>query len=189
MQHHTFSARLTGALLAAALSVPVAAGPGHDHGHDDTQPASSASASPRFEAVSDAFELVGILDGKRLMLYLDRADDNSPVPNAKLEVEFGSVKLQLAEKGDGVFEAELTEAPAPGVTPVTALVAVGGESDLLAGELDIHEDDHGHEASTAWSTRSIVSAAGLGVGAVALLAVMGWGARRALAGRREGAAR
>jgi hypothetical protein len=68
-------------------------------------------------------------------------------------------------------------------------VAVGGESDLLAGELDIHEDDHGHQASTAWSTRSIASAAGLGAGAIALLAVAGWAARRALAGRREGAAR
>ena len=187
MKHHAFSARLTGALLAASLSGPVTAGPGHDH--DDAPQASSGSASPRFEAVSDAFELVGILDGKRLTLYLNRADDNSPVPNAKLEVEFGSVKLQLADKGDGVFEAELNEAPAPGVTPVTAVVAVGAESDLLAGELDIHADDHGEEASDAWSARSSVSAAGLGVGAVALLAVIGWGAHRALAGRREGAAR
>ena len=50
-------------------------------------------------------------------------------------------------------------------------------SDLLAGELDIHEDDHGHQASTAWSTRSIASAAGLGAGAIALLAVAGWAGR------------
>lgn len=187
MRHHRFSSRTATAMLAALLALPVAAGPGHDHG-DAPQP-SSASASPRFEAVSDAFELVGILDGKRLTLYLDRADDNSPVANAKLEVEFGNVKLELTEKGDGVFEAELTEAPATGVTPVTAVVAVGSESDLLAGELDIHEDEHGHEASAVWSTRSIVSAAGLGAGAVALLAAMGWAARRALAGRREGDAR
>lgn len=136
MRHPRHFSRPAAALLAASLALPVAAGPGHDHG-DAPQP-SSASASPRFEAVSDAFELVGILDGKRLTLYLDRADDNSPVANAKLEVEFGSVKLQLTEKGDGVFEAELNEPPASGVTPVTAVVAAGGEPDLLAGELDIH---------------------------------------------------
>lgn len=187
MRHHRFSPRTAAALLAASLALPVAAGPGHDHG-DAPQP-SSASASPRFEAVSDAFELVGILDGKRLTLYLDRADDNSPVANAKLDVEFGNVKLQLTEKGDGVFEAELSEAPATGVTPVTAVVALGGESDLLAGELDIHEDEHGHEASSVWSTRSIVTTAGLGAGAVALLAALGWAARRVLAGRRAGDAR
>ena len=62
-------------------------------------------------------------------------------------------------------EAELGEAPATGVTPVTAVVAAGGESDLLAGELDIHEDEHGHETSSVWSTRSIVTTAGLGAGA------------------------
>ena len=187
MQHHRFFARLAGAALAASLPVTVAAGPGHDH--DDAPQASSVSASPRFEAVSDAFALVGILEGKRLTLYLDRADDNSPVPNAKLEVEFGSLKLQLAERSDGVVEAELSEVPAPGVKQVTAVVAVGGESDLLAGELDIREGDHGHEESASWSTRRTVSVAGLGVGAVALLAGMGWAARRALAGRREGDAR
>lgn len=187
MRHPRPFSRPAAALLAASLALPVAAGPGHDHG-DAPQP-SSASASPRFEAVSDAFELVGILDGKRLTLYLDRADDNSPVANAKLEVEFGSVKLQLTEKGDGVFEAELNEPPATGVTPVTAVVAAGGEPDLLAGELDIHEDESGHEASSFWSIRSIVSAAGLGAGAVALLAALGWAARRALAAPRAGEAR
>ncbi|MFO1197109.1 MAG: hypothetical protein U1E86_09065 [Burkholderiaceae bacterium] len=187
MRHPRHFSRPAAALLAASLALPVAAGPGHDHG-DAPQP-SSASASPRFEAVSDAFELVGILDGKRLTLYLDRADDNSPVANAKLEVEFGSVKLQLTEKGDGVFEAELNEPPASGVTPVTAVVAAGGEPDLLAGELDIHEDESGHEASSFWSIRSIVSAAGLGAGAVALLAALGWAARRALAAPRAGEAR
>ena len=187
MSHPRHFSRPAAALLAASLALPVAAGPGHDHG-DAPQP-SSASASPRFEAVSDAFELVGILDGKRLTLYLDRADDNSPVANAKLEVEFGSVKLQLTEKGDGVFEAELNEPPASGVTPVTAVVAAGGEPDLLAGELDIHEDESGHEASSFWSIRSFVSAAGLGAGAVALLAALGWAARRALAAPRAGEAR
>ena len=44
-------------LLGNAL--PVIAGDGHDHG--DTAPAATGTALPRFAAVSETFELVGVL--------------------------------------------------------------------------------------------------------------------------------
>ncbi|MBL8512805.1 MAG: hypothetical protein JNJ55_02345, partial [Betaproteobacteria bacterium] len=49
----------TAAALLLAVAATAQAGPGHDHSHD--APAISAGkASPRFEAVSDLFEVVGV---------------------------------------------------------------------------------------------------------------------------------
>lgn len=187
MRFERFNTCLAGALLAASLSTPLMAGPGHDH--NDAPQAPGTAASPRFEAVSDAFELVGILDGRRLALYLDRAEDNSPVANARLEVELGGTRLTLSDGGDGVFEAELGAAPAHGVTAVTAMVTIGRESDLLAGELDIHEEEHPVEVSASWVSGPYATAAGIGIGSVALLVPMAWAARRLTARNRTGDAK
>ena len=145
--YHQRCAFINRALLLVAItgvSLSAAAGPGHDHG-DETS-AASASASPRFVAVSESFELVGVLDGKQITLYLDRADTNAPVKDAKLEVEFGGAKLKLEALAPGEFKAVLNEAPKPGVIPVTATVIAGPDSDLLAGDLDLH--DHHNEAKS-----------------------------------------
>jgi hypothetical protein len=126
-------------LLLALLLLPlsVLAGPGHDHGSET--PAKTGTALPRFTAVSEQFELVGVVNGKQLTLYLDHADSNVPVKDAKLEVELAGKKLKLEAHGEGQFETTLAEALKPGVYPVTATVEAGKLSDLLAGELDLHE--------------------------------------------------
>jgi len=137
--------------LALSLVIPLTAyaGPGHDHG--EAPPTAASTALPRFTAASDVFELVGILNGKQLTLYLDHADTNAPVKNAKLDVEFGGAKLALEPHGEGEFIATLAEAPKPGVIPVAATVATEKDSDLLAGELDLHDEHaaapaaHGHD--------------------------------------------
>ena len=61
------------------------AGDGHDHG--EAAPAPAAAALPRFAAVSDDFELVGVLNGQRLTLYLDHAADNRPVTDGELTLD------------------------------------------------------------------------------------------------------
>jgi hypothetical protein len=133
-------------LLALLATLQVQAGPGHDHG--DEAPKASGVALPRFAASSDLFELVGVLEGKTLTLYLDRAASNEPVPQAELELELLGAKLSPKAQADGSFVVELAKAPGDGVHAVTATVSVGDESDLLAGELDLHgeaHDDHAHE--------------------------------------------
>lgn len=133
-------------LVATSSTSPAWAGEGHDHGE---APATQAGATlPRFVAESDLFELVGVLDGRHLSLWLDRAADNSPVRNAKLELELGGVKVPVTAHGEGEFEATLAQPLAPGEIAVAATVMAGEETDLLAGDLDIHaetemaEDDH-----------------------------------------------
>ncbi|WP_300449139.1 hypothetical protein [Accumulibacter sp.] len=124
-------------VIGFALSVPAAwAGEGHDHG--EAPVATGGPALPRFTAVSDLFELVGVVNGKQITLYLDRFADGSPVKDAKLELELGGVKVPVESHAEGEFEATLTQELAPGVVAVAVTVMAGEESDLLAGKLDLH---------------------------------------------------
>ena len=170
------------AMVLGMTSLVSLAGEGHDHG--EAPVAASGSAFPRFAATSDLFELVGVLNGKKLALYLDRTEDNSPVKDARLELEIGGAKVTVKRVGEGEFEAELAALPPQGPLTVTATVIAGKDADLLAGELDIHRDAHAPETGSAWSTRAI---AGWGAGALALLALL-FGLRRARAARLEGTA-
>lgn len=171
-------------LLAALLCTawPVRAGDGHDHGAE--APPSNAPVMPRFAAVSETFELVGVLDGRTLTLYLDRFADNAPVNGAQIELDLagGRSKAEALdpEDGQGVYRVMLQADPAPGVLAVTATVNAGGESDLLAGELDVHDLPHAEEAEAGWHGPA---AAWWGAGGVAAVLLLG------LAFRSRGAAR
>ena len=169
--------------LATLLSVPrwAMAGEGHDHG--TAAPAATGTASPRFAAVSDLFELVGVLNGKQITLYLDRAADNSPVTEAKIELEINGKKYQAAKQGTDEFEVVLPEAPKPGVLAITATVSAGTDADLLAGELDIHEAAHADEAAHTHSWKEYAVWAAGGIAVLAALAVLLTVGRRALSSR------
>src|SRR5262249_5794541 len=146
------------------------AGDGHDHG--DAPTAAAGPALPRFAAVSESFELVGIVDGKQLVVYLDRFADNAPVQGATIELELGGAKLALAEHEPGQYEGALPGAPKPGLTPVTATVVAGNESDLLAGELDLHDDAHAEPAKARGGLSKWL------LGALAVIALGAAGLRR-----------
>jgi hypothetical protein len=146
---------------------------GHNHG--EVPAAAGAPASPRFAATSDLFELVGVLDGHKLALYLDHAGDNSPVKDAQLELDVGGTRVPVTRVADGEFQATLAAPLAEGVSPVTATVAAGNESDLLAGEIDVHAAAHAHTEPAGWGRATL---AGTAVGAVLLALAAAWGLRR-----------
>ena len=177
-------ALLLSALVLAAVALPALAGPGHDHG--DSAPVATGPALPRFAASSELFELVGVLEGQRLTLYLDRAPDNAPVTGAQIELEIAGAKFKATPRDD-VYEIQLAAAPAPGVLPVTATVTAGQDIDLLAGDLDLHADEHGHEAAHGHGWPAY---AGWAAGAVAALVALALVGRRIVAARhaRTGAA-
>ena len=177
MQMKLSVAALTVMLGTAAIPA-VLAGPGHDHADE---PASKAGAAlPRFAVTSETFELVGVLNGKQLTLYLDRTADNSPVKDARLELDLGGAKVDVKPHAEGEFEAVLAQAPQPGVIPVTATVHAGGETDLLAGELDLHAAAHGESAHVhGWKKYAAWIGAGVGALVLSLL-----GARRLTLRRR-----
>lgn len=168
--------------LAACLLIPglARAGEGHDHGE---APAAAGPALPRFAATSETFELVGVLAGTQITLYLDRSADNHPVTEAQIDLEIAGVKHKAQKHGTDTFEVVLAEAPKPGVLPITAKVTVGQEVDLLAGELDIHEAAHAdlpaHVHAHTW-----YEYAGWLAGAVAMLALLVLAGRHWVAARR-----
>lgn len=170
-------------MLAALLLIPglALASEGHDHDHGDA-PAAAGPALPRFAAVSETFELVGVLAGRQLTLYLDRSADNSPVTEAQIELDIAGVKFQAAKHGTAEFEVVLAEAPPPGVLPVTAMVTAGNEVDLLAGELDIHAETHADAPAQAHTHAWYEYAGWVGGGIAALVLLV-------LAGRQWAAAR
>ena len=157
MPHPLFPATL--GLLAALLLHPAArAGEGHAHG--DAAPAAADPAPPRFAAVAERFELVGVLQGRQITLYLDRATDNAPVREAQIELEIAGLRLR-AEAHEELYEAELPAEPQAGLLPILATVTVDGDTEQLAAELDLHEAAAPHPAGPArrWTAYAVGSAA------------------------------
>ena len=163
-----------------------AAGDDHGHDHGGSTPAATGPGLPRFAAVSELFELVGVLNGKQITLYLDRAADNSPVTEARIELDIAGKKFMAqarqGQHGSDEFEVVLPEAPKPGVLPITATVNAGPDADLLAGEFDIHEAVHSHsdERPHLRSWKKVVGGVAGGIAVLAALLVAG---RRVLSSR------
>ena len=165
------------ALLLATASLSSWAGEGHDHG--EAPAAAGGPAKPRFTATSETFELVGVVNGKVITLYLDHVTDNSPVKDATLELELGGTKVPVQPHGEGEFEATLAAELQPAEISVTATVVAGAVTDLLAGDLDIHADTHADAAHGAgWKTYSALAIGGLIALALVAFALRRQGARR-----------
>ena len=102
-----------------------------------TAPAVQASV-PRVAAISEEFELVGVVSGGNLVVYLDRFATNEPVAGATLELESGAVKaVGTAAPEPGTYALPLGALASPGKHALVFTVAVGNESDLLSGTLEI----------------------------------------------------
>ena len=166
---HSLAAIACAAWMAATAPIALA-GDGHDHG--DAPAASSGPALSRFAAVSETFELVGVVNGKRLTLYLDHYADGSPVKDAKLELELGGVKVPVEPHGEGEFEAMLTQELKPGSLAVSAMVVAGAESDLMAGELDVHDEGPADKAAHAHGWREYTTWAGAAAAVLVALLIL-----------------
>ena len=172
------------AVAASALFVTLAvAGEGHDHG--ETKPAASGPALPRFTAQSELFEAVGILGKGELAVYIDRAASNEPVVNATVELESTGIKLV------GTFEPKLGEYhfdakpfAKTGEYPITLTIKVGADSDLLTGDLDVHEAVAGTPAATSTHAHGWQRAAQWGGGGLVVALLLFFGGRRLIANRR-----
>ena len=172
-------------VAASAVLVTLAmAGDGHDHG--DAKPAASGPASPRFTAQSELFEAVGILGSDELVVYIDRAASNEPVVNASVELESTGIKLV------GTFEPKLSEYhfdakpfAKTGEYPITLTIKAGADSDLLTGELDVHDAGAATPAATNAHANGWQRAAQWGGGAIVGLLLLFLGIRRLVSNRRN----
>ncbi len=191
---------------APALAAPGAHGPNGEH-LDGPTTMRAASALPRVEAKSEAFELVAELRANELAIVVDRYESNEPVLGAKLEVESGTLKAVAAfraEQGDyAVTDAALLKAlAAPGEHGLVFTLVAGNDSALLDGTLvsaagrvataaakDDHghthgNDDHGHGHDHELERAALI---GAGVAALGLIGgIAWWRQRRRDAGKPQG---
>lgn len=173
------------------LASPGAHGPNGEH-LDAPATARATSATPRLEAKSDLFELVGHLYGSELSVLIDRFETNEPVLGATVEVESGSLKASAtfhADQGNYAIDdpAFLKLIATPGEHALVFTVRAGQDNDLLDGSLvntasgvTGANDNHGH---------GIERATWIGAG-VATLGLMGsivwWRQRRRQVGKLQG---
>jgi membrane fusion protein, heavy metal efflux system len=129
--------------LACAASVFLvfgAAGPTPAHeGHDHAAEAPPAvGASPRVVATSETYQFVGIAEGEVLVIYLDRAEDNTPVTSATIDVSLNgeAFKAELQEKS-ATYEVTAPLLRKSGSYEVLVTLSDGGRHDLLVGTLRI----------------------------------------------------
>ena len=147
------------ALIFTLLSPMAIAGAGHDHG--EAAPQTQGTALPRFVAVSEDLEMVGIVNGKQLTIYLDRFKDNSPVNDAQIDIDIEGSKYKAEKHGVGEYEVILKDKLKPGVIAITATIQAGELNDLLAAELDLHADEQEPSHGYSWKGIALWTGAGL----------------------------
>ena len=124
-------------ILASLLAGPSLAGGGDDHSHAPTPAA--ALGTPRVTAQSDLYQAVGILKGDRLTVYVDRAEDNEPVTDAKVTVTIEGEVLPAAPTADGTYAVAAPRLAEPGALDLVFTVAGPDGEDLLIGTLMVAE--------------------------------------------------
>ena len=139
---------LTGIFLS--LSAPFA----HE-GHEDedaTRSALASSTHPRVTAQSELYELVGIVKGERLSIYLDHFGTNEPVADAKVKVAVADAEpIDAAPAEKGVYTTSFPRSGRSGsVEIVFSVTAVSGD-DLLVGALTLPSGTGSSDAAASSS--------------------------------------
>jgi hypothetical protein len=128
--------RLAVFILAALLCLPGSLGVAHER-HDlaPSTMAPNALGRPRLVASSEAYELVAILEGERLTIYLDRFEDNAPVADAAITVTINDETVVATPAADGTYGVESKRFSGGGLVELVFDIRRPGADDLLIGKM------------------------------------------------------
>lgn len=185
MNHKTLSTWPAALLLSAAALGAFAHGD-EPHGDEPHPAGAAAPAGPRFEAATEAFELVGRLEDGALTVFVNRFETSEPVLQARLELESGAHKAVASYRAaqgsyvvsDPAFVAALA---APGAHPVLVTLSAGNDADLLEATLTMPEASAAGGEPAPGAAPAAVLASALGLG---LLGAGAWRWRTRRANRR-----
>ncbi len=162
--------------FAFASVLPARAGgdssDGHTHG-PAALPVTTPMA-PRAVAATEEFEVVAILEGMQLQVYVDHFASNAPVTKARVEIEGAGLKGLANETAPGVYTMKFAKTISPNKHPLTIGIEVGDTADLLTASLDIPHPDVVSEHVEWWRQWWIGIAAAL----LVLTVVAVWVVRR-----------
>jgi membrane fusion protein, heavy metal efflux system len=123
------------ALVACATTASVKAHEGHDLA---AVTASGASRSqPRLATDSETYELVAVLEGQRLVIYLDRFEDDSPVTGAHITVSINDETAEAEATADGTYAVVSRLFERGGLVEVVFDIKAPEGDDLLIGKLSL----------------------------------------------------
>jgi cobalt-zinc-cadmium efflux system membrane fusion protein len=89
-------------LLAMVIHLAPVLAVAHE-GHDDAPPPTVTSVLPRLAIKSESYEIVGVLGGDRLTIYLDRFEDNAPVTDATITVSIDGEQVAAEATPEGTY--------------------------------------------------------------------------------------
>src|SRR5262249_37898127 len=126
--------------------------PAHAHeGHIDGPAAPAAQTGlPRLVTKSESYELVALLDGKQLTIYLDRFADNAPVTDANIGVAIEGETVAAERSADGTYSATSNLFGARGFVELVFDIKGSEADDLLIGKLWVPGDSEKPSGTTAW---------------------------------------
>jgi membrane fusion protein, heavy metal efflux system len=145
-------------LLVTALVVPqrLAAHEGHDHGAPP--PPVSTTIAPRVDASSDLFEVVGVLRGGKLVIFVDRFITNEPVGEAEVEVETPAGAAKASRNADGTYAIDAAWAKPGESHDLIFTVTAGADVNVVTGVLKLPaEEAKAAIAQGSWFTASAVA--------------------------------
>jgi biotin carboxyl carrier protein len=147
--------------LIVFANAPAQAGPGHDHG-EEASPAVAAEVAPRLSAMSDRHEMVALVDGQDLVIWINEFASSAPVTTATVDVTIDGNTARADPMPDGTYH--VPAGPLAGHAPIehgegpepldqhAVLVAVTTPAgqDLLTGALSHDHEHHEEAAAFAW---------------------------------------
>ncbi len=137
------------ALILALCCLAAAPTVAHE-GHDEQQVAApGAPRSPRLAIRSESYELVAVLEGERLAIYLDRFEDNSPVTDAHLTVTVDEELVVAQSSGDGTYTIVSKRFSGRGIVELVFDIKAKDADDLLIGKLTLAGFAPGEDFSNA----------------------------------------
>jgi membrane fusion protein, heavy metal efflux system len=123
------------ALVACATTAGLRAHEGHDL--EGVAAPGASRSQPRIATGSETYELVAVVDGQRLIVYLDRFVDNSPVTDADIAVSINDETAMAEPSADGTYAVVSKLFDRGGLVEVVFDIKAPEGDDLLIGKLSL----------------------------------------------------
>ncbi len=132
--------RLCSSLIFLTIGSLAYAGPGHDHGEEKTS-AQSAIIKPKFYMESELYEVVGTIDGKNIVLFIDDYLTNRKVSEVELTLIIDDQTVKLVKAENDTYQGNLSNPVGKKSLSITLAIKDKDVDDILVGTYEPTDQD------------------------------------------------